>query len=72
VPGEPRVMVARMDHEDGRAFVWFVSQHDQPLTAHPALARGALLSLDGRERLNAVELPPFGVVVAELTSTGEA
>ncbi len=66
VPDEPRVLVGRMDHEDGRAFVWFVSQHDQPLTARPVAARGTILDLTSGEELSTVELPPFGVVVTEL------
>jgi hypothetical protein len=67
VPDEPRVLVGRMDHEDGRSFVWFVSQHDEPLTAAPAVASRTLLDLATGEKLSTVELPPYGVVVAELT-----
>jgi hypothetical protein len=55
-----------MEHEDGRSFVWFISQHDGPLTAEPVLAGGgSLRNLDGAA-LHSVELPPFGVVVAEM------
>ncbi|RAJ63342.1 endo-1,4-beta-mannosidase [Streptomyces sp. Amel2xB2] len=64
---DPRVLTARMTHEDGRRFVWFVSQHDRPLTAEPLVTGGgALRDLDGAE-LRGVELPPFGVAVAEMT-----
>ncbi|QPP06457.1 cellulase family glycosylhydrolase [Streptomyces bathyalis] len=64
---DPRVMTGRMEHEDGRSFVWFISQHDEPLTAEPVLTGGgALKDLDGAG-LDAVELPPYGVIVAEMT-----
>jgi endo-1,4-beta-mannosidase len=64
---DPRVPTGVMAHEDGRTFVWFVSQHEGPLTVTPRVPQGAaLLSLTG-ERLTAVTLPPFGVVVAELS-----
>jgi hypothetical protein len=59
--------VGRMSHEDGRQFVWFVSQHDQPLTVEPQTGSGTLTDLDGGE-LGTVELPTYGVVVAELTA----
>jgi endo-1,4-beta-mannosidase len=66
---DPRVMTARMEHEDGRRYVWFVSQHDAPVTARPVLTGGAagarLVGLDGAD-LHEFELPPFGVVVAEM------
>ncbi|MDT0319636.1 glycoside hydrolase 5 family protein [Streptomyces millisiae] len=62
---DPRVLVGTMTHEDGCSFVWFVSQHDQPLSLTPTLATGSLFDLDGA-KLPTVELPPFGVVVAEL------
>lgn len=64
---DPRVLVGRMSHEDGRQFVWFVSQHDEPLTAEPETAGRTLTGLDGGQ-LEKVELPPFGVVVAELSA----
>ncbi|MEV1006746.1 cellulase family glycosylhydrolase [Streptomyces sp. NPDC049881] len=65
---DPRVLVGRMEHEDGRAFVWFVSQHAEPVTAVPVVAAsaGTLHALGDGAPLPAVELPPFGVVVAEL------
>ena len=64
---DPRVLVGRMTHEDGREFVWFVSQHEKATTAVPAVRRGTLVSLDGG-KLSEVELPPYGVLVAELTA----
>jgi endo-1,4-beta-mannosidase len=63
---DPRVLVGRMEHEDGRSFVWFVSQSDQPLTVKPTVSEGTLTDLSGQE-FPAVELFPFGVVVTELT-----
>lgn len=54
-------------HEDGRDFVWFVSQHDEQLTAEPLVTTGTLVSLDGG-KLAKVKLPPYGVLVAELTA----
>ncbi|HEV7628086.1 MAG TPA: beta-mannosidase, partial [Streptomyces sp.] len=64
---DPRVLVGRMTHEDGRDFVWFVSQHDEPLAAVPVVTAGTLVSLDGG-KLSKLELPPYGVLVAELTA----
>ncbi|HWM38750.1 MAG TPA: cellulase family glycosylhydrolase [Streptomyces sp.] len=64
---DPRVLVGRMTHEDGRDFVWFVSQHDEQLTAEPLVTTGTLVSLDGG-KLGKVKLPPYGVLVAELTA----
>ncbi|MDT0347608.1 cellulase family glycosylhydrolase [Streptomyces litchfieldiae] len=63
---DPRVLVGRMEHEDGRSFVWFISQHDEPLTVKPTVAAGTLRDLTGQE-FPAVELFPYGVVVTELT-----
>lgn len=63
---DPRVLVDTMVHEDGREFVWFVSQSADPLVVEPVLD-GALRSLDGA-LLGAVELDSFGVVVARIAS----
>ncbi|UCM88487.1 glycoside hydrolase 5 family protein [Streptomyces marincola] len=63
---DPRVLVGRMEHEDGRSFVWFVSQHAEPLTVKPRVADGTLRDLTG-QHFPAVELFPYGVVVTELT-----
>ncbi|MDT0270468.1 cellulase family glycosylhydrolase [Streptomyces sp. DSM 44915] len=63
---DPRVLVGRMTHEDERSFVWLVSQHEETRAVTPVLtAGGALRDLDGQP-LGTVELPPFGVLVAEL------
>lgn len=65
---DPRVLVGRMAHEDGRVFVWFVSEHEEQLSCRPTLPQGAALrDLDGAP-LTSVTLPPFGVIVAELTA----
>ncbi|MFD7658656.1 cellulase family glycosylhydrolase [Actinosynnema sp. NPDC059797] len=62
---DPLVMAAVMEHEDGREFAWFVSQHDAPVTVTPLVDGGSLVSLDG-EPVRGLELGPFGVVVAEV------
>jgi hypothetical protein len=56
-----------MTHEDGRDFVWCVGQHDETLTVRPVVTAGTLAGLDGG-RLSEVELPPYGVLVAERTA----
>jgi endo-1,4-beta-mannosidase len=63
-----RVAVDGLDHADGRRFVWFVSQADQPLTVQPRLLDcGQLENLDGTAADGPVALPPFGVAVRRLT-----
>ncbi|RBM08955.1 cellulase family glycosylhydrolase [Streptomyces sp. PT12] len=66
---DPRVLVGRMEHEDGRSFVWFVSQHPEPLTVRPRIAEkaGSLRDLTGQS-FPAIELFHYGVVVTELTT----
>jgi endo-1,4-beta-mannosidase len=64
---DPRVAVDGLEHEDGRRFVWFVSQSDQPLTVTPRLAAGGtLVDVDGSPTSPEIELAPFGVVVRRL------
>ena len=58
---DPRVAADVLCHDDGRRFLWLVSQSDAELTVKPNLAAG--LSLDEP----AVTLEPFGVGVYELT-----
>jgi len=61
-----RVAVDRLRHEDGREFVWLVSQAAGELTVRPAVAGGRVLhDLDGAP-VEAVTLPPYGVRVLEL------
>ncbi len=62
---DPRVLVATMEHEDGRGFVWFVSEADAPVTVTPA---GAPVRSLGGEPLASIDLEPYGVVVAELAT----
>ena len=62
---DARVAVDRLLHEDGRCFVWLVSQAREELAVKPALPLGgALFELDGGA-LTGVTLPPYGVRVLE-------
>ncbi|HWC78809.1 MAG TPA: cellulase family glycosylhydrolase [Pseudonocardiaceae bacterium] len=64
---DTRVAVDGLVHEDGRRFVWFVSQADAPLTITPRLAAGVgLVDLDGGDPDESVRLPPFGVAVRQI------
>lgn len=61
-----RVAVDRLLHEDGRTWVWLVSQTHEPLSIKPAVPQGArLLTLAGAAA-ETVELGPYGVAVCEL------
>ncbi|MFF4649221.1 cellulase family glycosylhydrolase [Streptomyces sp. NPDC001380] len=62
---DPRVAVDRLVHEDGRTFVWLVSQGVEELTVKPAVGNGTLHDLDGAA-VDAVTLPAYGVRVLEL------
>lgn len=64
---DPRALVGRMAHRGGRGFGWFVSQHPAPLTARPVVRGGLLVVGWDGERLADVDLPPYGVLVAERT-----
>jgi endo-1,4-beta-mannosidase len=67
---DPRVASDTLVHEDGRQFVWLVSQSDEELAVKPALATGLTLAgLDGNPVDGAVTLPPFGVGVYQLLGT---
>jgi endo-1,4-beta-mannosidase len=64
---DSRVAVDRLVHEDGRTFVWLVSQAREPMSVKPVLPGGArLLSLEGSEEVETVSLEPYGVAVLEL------
>ncbi|MGA5700487.1 glycoside hydrolase 5 family protein [Peterkaempfera bronchialis] len=62
---DPRVSTDRLIHEDGRTFVWLVSQAREEVTVKPAIAEGSLYELDGTA-VDAVTLPVYGVRVLEL------
>jgi endo-1,4-beta-mannosidase len=57
---DPRVLVDVLEHQDGRRFVWFVSQSEESLSFAPEGAE--LTELDGTPAAT-VDLPPFGVRV---------
>ncbi len=66
VVADPRVSVDRLEHQDGRVFVWLVSQAREEVEAEPVVAQGsALYTLDGT-RADRVLLPVLGVRVLEL------
>ncbi|WQB70681.1 cellulase family glycosylhydrolase [Microbacterium invictum] len=60
---DPRVLVDRVDHADGRHFAWFVSQASQPLVIAPRY-EGELRDLSG-DVIEEIALDAFGVVVVE-------
>jgi len=63
----PEVLVDGLVHEDGRRFVWLVSERDAPLVVRPRLAAGSrLVPLGGGDPVGEVELAPYGVRVMEL------
>jgi hypothetical protein len=63
---DPRVVVDRLEHEDGRVFVWLVSQARQEITVNPVVeGDAALYDLDGTP-VDTVGLPERGVRVLEL------
>ncbi|AZS89429.1 beta-mannosidase [Streptomyces griseoviridis] len=62
---DPRVSADVLVHEDGRRFVWLVSQSPEPLTVRP-VADGHLHGLDDGTPTPDVTLDPYGVAVLEL------
>ncbi|GGF20775.1 cellulase family glycosylhydrolase [Subtercola lobariae] len=58
---DPRVLAAELTHADGRRFIWFVSQHDEPLDVAPQ-ASGTLCDESGAA-VTTFTLPPYGVEV---------
>lgn len=64
---DDRVFVDGLVHDDGRRFVWFVSQSADPLTLTPILAGGGTLRdvLTGATGTE-VEVAPFGVRVLQV------
>ena len=66
----PEVLVDGLVNEDGRRFVWLVSEHDGPLVVHPRVTAGArLIPLEGGVPVEEVELAAYGVTVLQLTMT---
>jgi endo-1,4-beta-mannosidase len=61
----PLVNASLMRHEDGRAFVWCVSQSDTETAATPVVTSGVLRDAGGQD-VTQVVLPPYGVIVLEL------
>jgi endo-1,4-beta-mannosidase len=67
---DPRIGVDILVHEDGRRFVWLVSQAAEAVTVKPALAAGfGLTRLDGNVA-GAVTMESFGSEVFFLGATG--
>jgi hypothetical protein len=65
----PEVLVDGLAHQDGRRFVWLVSESDAPLAVRPRLpAGGRLTPLGGGKAVEEVELAPYGVTVLQLTT----
>ncbi|MFI0732093.1 cellulase family glycosylhydrolase [Streptomyces sp. NPDC021225] len=62
---DPRVAVDRLVHEDGRVFVWLVSQAREELAVKPVVPEGRLTTLDGAPA-ETVVLAPYGVRVLRL------
>jgi endo-1,4-beta-mannosidase len=61
-----RVLTGHMQHEDGRRFVWFVSESPDHVEVTPDVTDGKLVDLDGNPT-STVALDPFGVAVLQLT-----
>ena len=66
----PDVLVDALVHQDGRQFVWLVSENDGPLRVRPRLpAGGRLIPLEGGDPVDEVLLAPYGVSVLQLLTT---
>jgi hypothetical protein len=64
----PEVLVDGLVHQDGRRFIWLVSQRDAPLLVRPRVPAGSrLIPLGGGDMVQEVELAPYGVSVLQLT-----
>ena len=62
---DPRIFVDSLVHADGRRFVFFVSQHPDPVTFTPVVP-GTLVALDGSPSDASISLDPYGVAVRVL------
>lgn len=65
---DPRVAADVVTHEDGRRFLWLVSQADAETAVKPTVAAG-LRTLTGDPVTGPVGLPAFGVGVYELVQS---
>lgn len=64
---DPRILSGELAHDDGRRFIWFISQASREVTMTPRVAAGLRLrELSGAEDISDVSLPPFGVRVLQL------
>ncbi|SFC39942.1 cellulase family glycosylhydrolase [Streptomyces aidingensis] len=67
---DTRVAVDRLEHPDGRVFVWLVGQSREEITVEPVVRDGrTLLTLDGAPA-GKVTLEPHGVAVLRLDGPG--
>jgi endo-1,4-beta-mannosidase len=65
----PDVLVDGLVHEDGRRFVWLVSECDARLVVRPRVAAGTrLIPLGGGDPVEQIELAPYGVTVLQQTA----
>ncbi|HTV20306.1 MAG TPA: cellulase family glycosylhydrolase [Polyangiaceae bacterium] len=62
---DPRIIVGEMVHDDGRRFVWFISESETPVSCTPRIATGALRELEGGALKMPLALEPFEVRVVE-------
>jgi endo-1,4-beta-mannosidase len=67
---DPRVLAAELRHDDGRRFVWLVSQAAVDITAKPTVD-GHLTDLGTGQRVGEVALGPYGVRVMRLEPAPE-
>jgi endo-1,4-beta-mannosidase len=65
---DPRVLTDTREHEEGRVFVWLVSQADDTVSVTPGLRDGAQLTEldDPAGAVPKVTLEPYGVAVLQL------
>ena len=59
---DPMVFVDSLVHDDGREFVFVVSQHSKPITVAPSVTSGTLVTLEGAPAPS-VSIDPYGVTV---------
>ena len=59
---DPMVFVDSLVHDDGREFVFVLSQHSKPVTVTPTVTSGHLVTLDGAPT-SSVSIDPYGVAV---------